>query len=362
MPWRCSFCRAVFVAVVFCWQASRAPAHDAAAQVASIESIDCAAIDCAEPTCDATCDDEVLLIDTRRLPNCPSDSTRDRLTIVRRREAGCWTRTSFDELVGDTARQTVVWVHGNRFSPADAREYGLRCYRQLAKRRSGDLPLRFVIWSWPSDKVVGPLRDAREKAARANAEGANVAWGVRRLAPSGPWGLIGYSYGGRVSTSALHRIARDDRAAAIGPARVILFAPALDNDWLLPGGRHGSALDQAERLVVLYNPRDLVLKRYRLLDPFRRPMALGYTGLASIARLGPWKDRYVQLRVDGRLGRGHSVREYLDRDWVMRLAARTVSPPPIIDESLEFALDDEAPAEELPALETPLPADPAPAP
>lgn len=342
--------------------------------------VDCADVQVATVAChaEAPCGDEVLLVDTRSLPDCTSDAVRARRISVRRLEDGCWRSADLLAVAAEgEPRQTVVWVHGNRFSAEDAREYGLRCYRNFSRWRSSDLPLRFVIWSWPSDRITGPLRDAREKAHRANAEGTNVAWAMRQLRPTNPWGLIGYSYGGRVSTSALNELGRSNAGDSLGPARVVLFAPALNNDWLLPGRRHGAALQQVERLVVLYNPRDMVLKRYRLLDPFTKPRALGYTGIASLARLGPWRDRYAQMSVDGILGRGHGVAEYLDRAWVMRFAARTISPSHVessdVDEELEVEeleidAEEPIPVETLPvpvldeeAWDAPVLDDPAPA-
>ena len=78
--------------------------------------------------------------------------------------------------------------------------------------------------------------------------------------------------------------------------RAVLMAAAVDNDWLLPGHQHGLALTQVDRLLLLNNPCDNVLKRYRFLAPYR-PQALGYTGLARSRALEPHWHKIKQVRI-----------------------------------------------------------------
>ena len=56
------------------------------------------------------------------------------------------------------------------------------------------------------------------------------------------------------------------------------MAPAIERNWLLPSGYHGKATRNLDRLVLMYNHRDSVLKRYWLIDRMRSSVALGYSG------------------------------------------------------------------------------------
>ena len=67
--------------------------------------------------------------------------------------------------------------------------------------------LRFVIWSWPSDKIKGPLNDIRTKAWRTDTDGYYLGWFLQRMHPQSDIGLIGFSYGARIVSGALHVLA-----------------------------------------------------------------------------------------------------------------------------------------------------------
>ena len=62
----------------------------------------------------------------------------------------------------------------------------------------------------------------------------------------------------------------------------MLISAAIDNDSLLPGRRLDHALSNVERLLVVTNSTDPVLRRYHWLYGLRsRAVALGYTGIAG---------------------------------------------------------------------------------
>ena len=231
---------------------------------------------------------------------------------------GQWFPASLELLLAsdNSAVATTFYVHGNQVTSAEAKSMGISAYRQVAKKTSDPAPLRFIIWSWPSERMAGILRDVRIKAARANAEGYYMAWLIDRMQPDVRLTLMGYSYGTRVVTGALHvlgggHVVGKTLAERVYPERLplkaVLMAAALDNDWLLPGHKHGLALTQVDHMLLLNNPCDRVLRRYRFIAP-DRPQALGYTGLPMTASLAPHKHKIKQVNI---CDRQHDWTSYL---------------------------------------------------
>ena len=116
-------------------------------------------------------------------------------------EGGHWSPSSQAAFVQSVHPQQVlcVYVHGNRMSASDAVEQGMEMYQQLACTQT---PLRFVIWSWPSDRIHGPIQDAQVKAARSEGESYYLASLLARLPSGQSVSLVGYSYGGARSRAA----------------------------------------------------------------------------------------------------------------------------------------------------------------
>ena len=124
--------------------------------------------------------------------------------------------------------------------------------------------------------------------------------------------LIGYSYGTRVIANALHIRALGGLSDFPLPpptdtVRVVMTAAAMSNCSLHPGRRYGCALSQIDKLLVIYNPKDPVLKRYGLVEKGARPQALGYTGLC---RPLPG-DKERQINASGIIGKSHYEPRYL---------------------------------------------------
>ncbi len=169
--------------------------------------------------------------------------------------------------------------------------YGLEIRRQsLRYRKSG--PVDWVIWSWPSAKQGILVRDARRKAGRTDTQGLYLSWVLRKHAEASiPTTLIGFSFGGRVITGALHSLAGGKLAGRRLPGPAItdarfdagLLAPAIERDWMARRGYHSKATQNLDKLVVMYNQRDPVLKRYWLLDRVRGNIAMGYSGPRTFA-------------------------------------------------------------------------------
>jgi hypothetical protein len=238
-----------------------------------------------------------------------------------------WTRASLDELraAEDPEMVTTVFVHGNRVPCDEAFTKGWSAYRSLV-RCADERPVRFVIWSWPSDPVRGLLDDARLKANRTNITGYYLAWFLDHLNPQSSLSLWGHSYGARAVTGALHLLGGGQLAGRVlderlhperDPAQVVLLAAAIDNHWLIPGHTHGQAMSQTDELLLVNNSSDRLLKRYHLLYGRRScAAALGYLGI-SRRSLGIEGNKVRQVDASCQIGKQHFFALYLQAPGLM---------------------------------------------
>ncbi|HEX6962867.1 MAG TPA: hypothetical protein VF175_13440 [Lacipirellula sp.] len=233
---------------------------------------------------------------------------------------GVWRQLSWTELSTEFAQPlpTVVFVHGNRIDAGVDKPHGLECYDSLACRKPSGVPIRYIIWSWPSSKAPGILHDYRVKAARTGPVAWQLAWAVDQLPLETPLTLVGYSYGGRVVTGALHLLAGGDFAGLHlekrvhperPPIRAALLAAAVHESWIRPGNVHGRALEQVDQMLLINNHRDPAMRFYHLAFAGRvRP--LGYGGIAR-ASLGAFADRVRIVDATGAVGRSHALGDYV---------------------------------------------------
>jgi hypothetical protein len=189
----------------------------------------------------------------------------------------------------------------------------------MARRSTCRTPMRFVIFSWPADRIAGgQLDDIRIKAYRTDPQGYYLAWLIDRVNPKVRVSIIGYSYGARIAASALNflgggRINGWTLDKRVHPHRLgihaTLVAAAVDNHWLLPGHRYGRALSQIAHMTIIYNSCDRVLKRYRFLYCRKSSaQALGYTGFAGLSRLGATDRKKIrQINAGPYMGKSHDV-------------------------------------------------------
>ncbi|MFK8112367.1 MAG: alpha/beta hydrolase [Rubripirellula sp.] len=247
----------------------------------------------AAPSC-PDADDRQWCISTRRISSdvCRINLEQPAFSVSRLNQCGSGV-TTFDDYAStlNDGSQVVIYVHGYRMDAKDVVGRGMSVYRSTRACRSSR-PIDWVIWSWPSNKEGRIIRDVRSKADRTDAQGLYLAWVLRELAErSVPTTLIGYSFGGRVITGALHALAggglkgRRLPGAAVTGLRIDagLVAPAVESNWMTRHGYHGKATQNLDRLLVLYNKRDAILKRYWLIDRVRGSMALGYSGPRAFA-------------------------------------------------------------------------------
>jgi hypothetical protein len=215
---------------------------------------------------------------------------------------------------------TTIFVHGNRITSNEAFTKGLETYRALVQC-ADEQPIRFIIWSWPSEPIDGLVDDARIKASRTTPAAYYLAWFGDRLNAKGPVGFWAHSFGARIVTGSLHLLGGgrlgDCRPLVLAHAtrpqmQVVLVAAALDNNWLLKGRAHSQAISQVDRLLLVNNSCDAALKRYHwIYDRRACQQALGYTGLSGGRVEGDARGKIVQIDACCQIGREHTLVGYL---------------------------------------------------
>jgi len=297
---------------------------------------------------------DVWLVSTRGAPRSylsPGAGERIRYFVLG--EERRWRPSSDEALIGAMQRPgpTTIFVHGNRSGRCAAVSEAFELLRAI-RGQAPEGRFRMVIWSWPSDRIRGGNRkDVRVKAAYSDVQGHYLADFLARLDPERPLSLVGYSFGARVITMALDRLdggrdadeplpepgtedplpreAAPRAAAPVGPAeltepadpprrRVVLIAAALDAGWLAPGGRHGGAARQVERMLVTRNYCDPVLRLYPLMYRIGGPQALGFVGPVC---LGENRQKTEAADVSCAVGRAHDWSRYLTAPGLRRRMA-----------------------------------------
>jgi hypothetical protein len=293
---------------------------------AAASSLAPASCDPSSGSCENPCsrqangDDRIWLVSSRCV-DCQGGGDSELLQFERRDENGTWKRSTLTEFLADDELPAVrIWIHGNRVDYGESIDAGMAAYHGLTE---ASRPMKFVIWSWPSDKTRGQIRDVRDKAARSAVDSRYLARLIDRFNPSTPVDLIGYSFGSRIAAGALHLLGGgsidgepiERRSTETPRLSAVLMASALDDDWLLPSGEHGRAVAVSRGVLSMFNPCDAALKWYGMLDRCRRPTALGYCGMAR--ELADDEGAVQEMNVSHLVGREHDWRNYLYSGEVM---------------------------------------------
>ena len=291
--------------------------------------------------------DEILLISTRKIGTvCSQEAMQKGLECHRILQDGrgrvVKANLDWQYLLEADARPTIFYIHGNRVSSGHDLAEGLAFYRSFKRSRQCDQPVRFVIFSWPSGQIPGPIKDYLVKAERTNPVAWQLSWLLDQMRIETPISLVGYSYGARVASGASHLLA----GGAVGPLklskrahpkrppiRVALIAAAFDANWIQPGKYFARALPQTERLIIAVNKFDPAMRFYHLSNGPGRMHALGKSGIYQPATIRKFAHRVKQLDFSKPVGRSHVVTDYLaaerqmNRIWreLMTPAARTTA-------------------------------------
>lgn len=265
--------------------------------------------------------DQIWAVSTRCL-GCPGHHVHDQPWTVWKYDPAAprWLNATAAEFYAADSADVVtpIYVHGNRIESAEALSHGLEIYFQLAGKFDDEPPVRFVIWSWPSDQIHGPLRDVRAKADRSDVDAVYLGRFLAGIQPQVRVGLLGYSYGARIIAGGLHLLGGGQLQGWTAPPgerpqiRVALWAAAEHDDWLLPGRFHGLALAMADRWLITHNCCDPVLARYRFIEKCGNPVAMGYSGVYGRNLLpGDLDARIEELNVTNLVGGTHDFEPYL---------------------------------------------------
>jgi len=249
--------------------------------------------------CAADTPRQVWLISTREAAHCGRlDDAAQAVRYWRLNDNCGWLSADAKDFhAGDgLAAPTVVFVHGNRTDADDAVTKGLYVYQTICSEAAGK-PFRYVIWSWPADRIYRRHRpDAQLKAEYADAESYCLALWLHGVRPGTKVSLVGHSFGPRIITGALHLLAGGELAGQKLPAdtvaawtsgkrspvRAVLLAAAGDADCLAPGGCHGLAFSLLDQVLVTRNGCDKTLRWYPRLYGRGGPEAIGFVGPCGI--------------------------------------------------------------------------------
>ena len=276
--------------------------------------------------------DRILLVSTRPV-GCSTDcSCLSANSYAAEKILNKWVEKDATLLLAslDPSIPTVVYVHGNQIDANGARKRGLDVYRCLTRFACDERPIQFVVFSWASTKVPGLLRDYREKAARTRPVAAQLAWVVNQVPEGAPVGVIGYSYGARVSSGAAHLLAGGSlnglqlcETTLKRPMRAVFLAAAEDACWIAPGRYHGMAMYQLDSLLVTCNPKDPAMRFYKFVSKTGKPTALGYAGPKGLT--AGMSSQVRTFNVSGSVGRSHDLYRYLNASGVMRATWRRLT-------------------------------------
>ena len=220
-------------------------------------------------------------------------------------------------LASNPLMRTIIYSHGNWMTHENSRGRGRYVYNRVSQR--ADEPIRFIMYSWPSQRDGRPVRDVYEKADRSNTDTYYFAHLLSRLPAESPLGIIGFSFGGRVVCGGLHMVSGGVVEGRRSPAwevsrqvRVGLVAPAFDRTWLAANKSYGQAMNNVDKLVNIYNSQDPVLRRFRFIDRVSAPIAAGFTGLADPRATEPLSsdDRIRQMDCGASVGSSHDEMTY----------------------------------------------------
>jgi hypothetical protein len=185
---------------------------------------------------------------------------------------------------------TIIFIHGNRDDWNQALDDAWLA-RKVLKEAARGRPFRFAIWSWPSERVGKRARpDVQLKASYSDVESYYLAERLADFKPEVPVSMIGYSFGARIITGALHLLGGGEVAGRRldrqlpehrKPFQAVLVAAATDADSLHKGRCNGLCLAHIDRMLVTVNGCDPALRWYPRMYGRCGPSALGYTGPAG---------------------------------------------------------------------------------
>lgn len=283
--------------------------------------------------------DELWEVSSRCLPDLEKCTTVSLVNFrVARYQAGCWQASDESQLSASFSAapmmRTIVYAHGNWMTAENTRGRGSYVYTRVAQRAFE--PVRFIIYSWPSQRDGRPIRDVYEKADRSNTDTFYFAHFLNRVPLETPLGILAFSFGGRVVCGGLHMVNGGQLEGRVAPAwpaprlvRVSMLAPAFDRTWLASNQTYGLAMNSIDSLVNIYNSQDPVLRRFRFInrvDRLTSPIAAGFLGLSDPRATQPLQSdqRIRQYDCGPDVGSSHDEMNYYENCCAYNFAIENV--------------------------------------
>lgn len=202
--------------------------------------------------------DEIWLVNTRQLKDCLSDCTLVPDLPVSRWVDGEFLPQSLAELLERVAAtpqtRNIVYIHGNFTDLSWSIRRGFQFYNGCFANAPNRQPIRFIIWSWRSERETLLGRDYQIKSQRAVAEGCRLNSLVTQLGSNRPI-VIGYSLGAQATLSALSQ----SKSPESQPWVVALIAAALDPHFCGTLRHNREITERISHLVVFTNHVDPAL-------------------------------------------------------------------------------------------------------
>ncbi len=287
----------------------------------AVGPVACVTVRANEPPC-LRPGDELWEVSSRCLPDLEKCTTISQITFrVSKFTCNGWQSSSDAELDGSFSSspgtRTIIYTHGNWMTADNTRGRGSYVYNRVSQRANE--PIRFIIYSWPSQRDGRPIRDVYEKAERSNTDTYYFAHLLSRVPAQSQLGILGFSFGGRVVGGGLHMVSGGSYEGRRSPVwtqaryvRVSFLAPAFDRTWLSEKREYGLALSHVQSLINIYNSKDPVLRRFRFLDRVTTPIAAGFSGIADPRATEPLAEdsRIEQFDCGCDVGSSHDEMNY----------------------------------------------------
>lgn len=265
--------------------------------------------------CQPQAGDEIWLVNTRQLGDCFSDCNLVPDLPVSRWVNGEFQPQSLAELLDQVATtpqtRNIVYIHGNFTDLGWSVRRGLQFYNGCFANAPARPPIRFIIWSWRSERETLLGRDYQIKSQRAVAEGCRLNSLVDRLGPTRPI-VIGYSLGAQATLSALSQTGSPESQ----PWVVALIAAALDPHFCGTLRNNTQISERFSHLVVFTNHVDpalncsLRITRRAIANP--NPPSQ-YSIVPNLKSKHPSVQQY---EVSREVGHHHSISYYIEAPTV----------------------------------------------
>ena len=209
--------------------------------------------------------DEIWLVSTREITAFNQTPSLDQFDC-KHAMGTAWNRVPLEQLLDvqqtNPGMATVVFIHGNRTGAFWSRRRGKLAYQALVGNNPASLPpVRFVIWSWPSDALCKPLKDFQAKMDRSILDGQLFGQFLSMLDQRHPVSLVTYSMGAQIGFTGVETA--ENVFGTCPPIAMIAMAPVTHCKWSLSQRRLQQVNTRIHQLRICDNRRDMALRAYK---------------------------------------------------------------------------------------------------